>query len=293
MGSWKYKVTVGLEWIRNFGNEDKGIGTGPDISATATSLIKTTFWLVLVLFAPVSLSAQETDPEVSEQVWANLVLSFPRSEKLYLEYDIEAARQVSSGEPWRSFYGTGLVEYYPNSFIDLTGDLATGFTQQSEAEHSFEVTARVGFRLHLLTQIINNSWFKDHRPERMSGSRFSIANYARIELRNFNYSGERPSSHGVRFRDRIEFKVALNEPNLATDGVWYLMADGEWFVPMSSEEAPERFAQKFRVRAGIGYRRDYKWRFELVAMRDDARDTLDEEFEVEALMINFRAKWFF
>ena len=60
------------------------------------------------------------------------------------------------------------------------------------------------------------------------------------------------------------------------------MADAEWFVPMSTEEAPERFAQKFRARAGIGYRRDYKWRFELVAMRDDAKDTLDEEFEVEA-----------
>lgn len=29
-GSWKYKVAVGLEWIVDFGNEDKGIGTGSD-----------------------------------------------------------------------------------------------------------------------------------------------------------------------------------------------------------------------------------------------------------------------
>ena len=208
-------------------------------------------WLVLVLIAPVSLSAQETDPEASKQLWANLVLSFPRSEKLYLEYDIEAARQVSGGEPWRYLYGTGLVEYYPSGFIDLTGELSTGFTQQSEAENSFEATARLGLRLHLITQIFNSSWFKKHRPERMSGRKFGIAILARIEQRNFWYSGERQSSHDFRFRNRIESKFALNEPNLATDGVWYLMADAEWFVPMSSDEAPERFAKKFRARAGI------------------------------------------
>ena len=263
------------------------------MSCLQRTCLAASLWFVVSLILPVSLSAQETDPEVSEQLWANLVLSFPRSEKLYLEYDIEAARQVSGSEPWRYFYGTGLVEYYPNGFIDLTGELSTGFTQQSAEEDSFEVTARLGFRLHLLTQIVNNSWFKEHRPERMSGSRFSIANFARIEQRNFWYSGERPSSHDFRFRDRIEFKLALNEPSLATDGVWYLMADAEWFVPMSTEEAPERFAKKFRARAGVGYRRDYKWRFELLAMKDKARDTLEEEFEVEALMINFRAKWFF
>jgi hypothetical protein len=250
-------------------------------------------WLVLSLIVPVSLSAQETDPEISKQLWANLVLSLPQSEKLYFEYDIEAARQVSGGEPWRYLYGTGLVEYYPNGFLDLTGELSTGFTQQSAAENSFEATARLGFRLHLITQIFNSTWFKKVRPERMSGNKVSIANLARIEQRNFWYSGERPSSHDFRFRNRLEFKLALNEPNMATDGVWYLMADVEWFVPLSSDEAPERFAKKIRARAGIGYRRDYKWRFELVAMKDDARDTLEDEFEVEALMLNFRAKWFF
>jgi hypothetical protein len=109
----------------------------------------------------------------------------------------------------------------------------------------------------------------------MSGRKFGIENLARIEQRNFSYSGQRPSSHDFRFRDRVEFKFALNGPSLATDGVWYLMADAEWFVPMSSDEAPERFAKKFRARAGVGYRRNYKSRFELVAMKDEARDTLE------------------
>ncbi len=30
VGSWMYKLAVGLEWIASFGNEDKGIGSGAD-----------------------------------------------------------------------------------------------------------------------------------------------------------------------------------------------------------------------------------------------------------------------
>lgn len=29
-GSWKYKLAVGVEWVIEFGNEDKGIGSGSD-----------------------------------------------------------------------------------------------------------------------------------------------------------------------------------------------------------------------------------------------------------------------
>lgn len=30
IGSWKYRMAVGLEWILDFGNDDKGIGSGAD-----------------------------------------------------------------------------------------------------------------------------------------------------------------------------------------------------------------------------------------------------------------------
>ena len=29
-GAWKYKLAIGAEWIVDFGNEDKGIGSGSD-----------------------------------------------------------------------------------------------------------------------------------------------------------------------------------------------------------------------------------------------------------------------
>jgi hypothetical protein len=123
--------------------------------------------LLCALPFPTPLRAQESTEETSRQIWANLILSLPKSEKLYLEYDIEGARQVSGGEPWRYLYGTGLAEYYPNGYMDLTGELSTGFTKQSREEDSFEATVRLGVRLHLLDQIFNSSFIKEIRPERV------------------------------------------------------------------------------------------------------------------------------
>jgi hypothetical protein len=127
----------------------------------------------------------------------------------------------------------------------------------------------------------------------MSGKKFSIANLVRLEQRSFHYSGDRQSTSDSRFRNRVELKLAINEPNLATDGVWYLTGDAEWFVPLEDNEASERFATKFRLRAGIGYRYSYKWRFEIRAIRDTARQTLLGDIDVDALMLDLRVKWFF
>ena len=38
LGSWKYKLAVGVEWIVGFGNEDKGIGSGSDQIAPLVGL---------------------------------------------------------------------------------------------------------------------------------------------------------------------------------------------------------------------------------------------------------------
>jgi len=256
-------------------------------------LIPIFLFFCLSVFSSV-LSAGDLPGETSKQIWANFILSRPVSEKLYFEYDIEGARQVSGGEPWRYIYGTGLVEYYPSRWVDLTGELTTGFTQQSEQENSFEATARLGIRLHLVNQIFNSPLVTKIRPERMSGKKFSMALLSRVEYRNFWYDGDRPSASDTRWRNRLEFKVALNEPSLATDGVWYLMADAEWFTPLEDNEAPERFATKLRSRLGIGYRRSYEWRIEALAIRDETRETLDdEEVDIEALMLDLRIKWFF
>lgn len=270
--------------------------TRSSVDVTGTVAVRTLLigLIVMALVAPGAARAQDEQDASSTQLWTNYILSFPRSEKLYVEYDIETAHQVSGGDPWHYLYGTGMVEYYPSKIFDLTGELVTGYTNQSAQENSFEASLRLGVRLHFLSQIFQHSGFVEKlRPERLPASRLGIANLARFEQRNFWYSGDHTSSHDLRFRDRVELKYAINKRTLAVDGVVYLMADAEWFVNLTGDDAAERFATKSRVRAGLGYRLGYKWRFDVLAQRDDARDTLDDEFKVEAYMIDLRVKMFF
>lgn len=239
------------------------------------------------------LNAQEPPRDPSRQFWANLILARPTTEKLYLEYDIEGAYEVSDEDPFRSLFGTGMVEYYPKAWLDWTGELVTGVSRLSLEERVFEATVRLGVRFHVGNSVFWSFLPKKSRPEIFPAKKYSAGVLIRLEHRNFWYSTDRPSTADLRFRGRVEFKFALNKPNLGTDGVWYLMADLEGFMPLGDEQAAQRFATKGRTRFGFGYRRSYQWRFEILAQRDKARETLEDEIDVEAYMIDLRVKWYF
>ena len=240
-------------------------------------------------------NAQESEPpkDISEQLWVNLVLARPVSQKLYVEIDIEHAREVSREDGFRYIYGTGMVEYYPKPWLDLTGELVAGRNRLTSIENSNEVSVRLGTRFHLGNNVFWAWLPKKSRPEILPDRRYNFGVLLRYEHRNFWYSTDRPSTADARFRGRIEFKIALNKPNMGTDGVWYLMTDLEGFVPLADDEAAELFATKARARLGFGYRWNYAWRFEILAQRDKARETLEGEIDVEAHMIDLRVKWFF
>ena len=215
------------------------------------------------------------------------------SEKLYLEYDIEGAYSVSDEHPFRSLFGTGMAEYYSKAWLDWTGELVTGYSHLNVEESSFEATVRLGVRFHVGNSVFWSFLPKKSRPEIFPAKKYNFGILFRLEHRNFWYTTDRPSTADLRFRGRVEFKFALNKPNLGTDGVWYLMADLEGFMPLGVDEAAERFATKGRTRFGFGYRQSYKWRFEILAQRDKARETLKDEIDVEAYMVDLRVKWFF
>jgi len=238
----------------------------------------------LALFAAVAAAQEETPAEVSNQIWGNVILAYPRSARLYTELDLEPKVQVSGGEPWRNVDATPLVEFYPYSLIDLTAEVTVGRTRQSQEEKSWELTPRIGIRFHLVKRL----WSQfDH--ERIPLSRLSLANLWRLEYRNLWYSGDHLSSHQARIRNRTELKLALNNDKLSVDGTLYLFTDLEFFIPLG-EDVPERFATKWRIRAGFGYRLSRKWRFEALYIRDFGRETLDEEGDIEMNALNLRLK---
>jgi hypothetical protein len=195
---------------------------------------------------------------------------------------------VSGGERWRNLDATPLLEFYPKDWLDLTAEATVGFTHQFSGLDTFEVTPRIGVRVHLFQSV----WGHLPHPERLPASRLSLGNLLRLESRHFWYSDDQGSSHEWRLRNRAEAKFALNRGNLSEDGTLYLIADAEFYVPLG-DETPERFSTKFRTRLGLGYRFDYRKRLEFLYIRDNSRSTLEEDFEKDANIFDFRLKIFF
>jgi hypothetical protein len=72
-----------------------------------------------------------------------------------------------------------------------------------------------------------------------------------------------------RVRNRIEFLYPVNCPKLTDDGALCATGDLEWF--WTAENLEERYASRQRIRAGIGHRRSYAWRFEALYVWDRSR----------------------
>ena len=82
--------------------------------------------------------------------------------------------------------------------------------------------------------------------------------------------------------------MPLNKEKLTDDRARYLLADWEWFMPVSEPE--ERFANKQRIRTGLGYRRSFAWRFEALYMWTRSRNTIEEGFKTDDNAIDIRVK---
>lgn len=254
------------------------------------SAVSAALFLSLTLFSGLALAPSDAlgEDDTSKQIWADLILGFPQSDKLYFDVGLRTEQQVSGGEPYRAYQAVPLVAYFPGSWVDLIGDFVFKYTNQADGLNTFELRPRIGARFHILAN------FRERRGfERIPTSKFYIGTLLRLEWRNFRYSDGRPNEKDTRFRARIETKIALNQSKLNQPGTLSVLFDGEAFVTLSDEAASERFASKFRVRIGLKYRFSYKYRLELLYLGDDNRDPEDEDLSVDTRMLDLKLKVLF
>lgn len=224
--------------------------------------------------------------EASNQFWANLTLGFSKGEKLYFELDAEPKIQSGGADVFRNIDFTPAVEFYPTDWIDLTGEAIVGFTQEYGDVESFEYTGRIGIRIQILS-----SDRKMLFPKRKGLGRIVLANWARIEYRNFYYPGDDLTEHSWRLRDRLEFNYPLNNARMSDPKTYYVLADAEAYFPLDQGIA-QTFASKVRVRAGLGYRASNTWRVDVLFIRDWSRNTI-EAYDIAMNAIDIRFRWVF
>jgi hypothetical protein len=220
------------------------------------------------------------------QLWTNFTFDWIKSKRVTFGVDAEPKVLLSapSGDPWWATLDvTPSFEYSRGEWFDAVSELLVGRTRQTDDVNSTEVTPRIGFRLHLLSNL-RNALEKEKRPKR----RLVIRDLARLEWRNLWYSNDQPMSWTLRFRNRVEALWSLNRSKVTDDGAFYLQADDEWFWPL--DEPDERYAYKERVRAGLGYRRSFAWRFEALYVLDRSRKSASESFSTSDRVVELTMK---
>lgn len=245
----------------------------------------TALTMLLVGFASAPAAAQ-----ANKQLWGNVTLNWMPTNRLTYELDFEPKVLVKPkpDEPsWRNLDVTPNVEYALRNWLDLVGEIATGYTKQTDDVNTWEASPRVGVRFHLFSRGIPKRAprVRDLPPTR----RVVVRDLVRVESRNLFYTGaESGSDSSFRFRNRLELLLPLNKPKLTDDGARYWVADWEWFIPVS--EPGERFANKQRIRTGLGYRRNQAWRFEAFYIWMRSRDTLENGFTTSENILDLRVK---
>lgn len=208
----------------------------------------------------------------SEQIWNEYMLNLPFGNV----YNIEFAATYSTvlEQPkWRSLDVQVTPEYSLSQHVDLMAAVFAGKTFQNQALTTAEVREMLGARFHFT-------------PNRRVLTRLLV----RFEQRNQRDEETDLWSHSTRTRLRAETITPLNKKTMfAGDKLWYMILDAETFLVLD-QDVEERFANRFRLRAGVGYRLNYNLRFELVYTLQESKNTIGESFYTSDNIFRFRLK---
>lgn len=244
--------------------------------------------LLLFFFLVCFLSLQ---PKIAQgqdefQGWMNTIIGYNALNQFYLEADFEYKRLLSESEdPWNNLDVTLLGEFYPFRLLDLTIEIINGKTRQASDFSTYEATQRLGVRWYVFQQ--GHNIFRLSKGIEGVPRRLELSNFIRFEHRNFDYYDEMEPEQEWRFRNRTQFVVALNKKTLVENRTLRMLADIEFFIPFG-KDIKERYASKYRVRIGPGYRHTSRWRFDLFYQFDKSKDDINDRFNVTTHMVDLR-----
>ncbi|HWA33977.1 MAG TPA: DUF2490 domain-containing protein [Cyclobacteriaceae bacterium] len=223
---------------------------------------------VLLLAPPVLSSAQR-----SNQLWLDYQLDYPFANQ-YLFEVVASYQTVLDGQKWRNYNMSPTFEYQFFRRMDLIGTMPINYTLQKEGANTLGLDPALGARFHI-TQ----------------NKRIDSRLILKTEHRFFYQIEDKDWESSTRLRLKAEALIAINGPNLFADRLWHAILDYEEFFVMD-QQVNERFANRRRARLGVGYRLDYKNRFELIYTRQSTRDEIDGDFTSDDNIIQLRYKMY-
>src|SRR5262245_60080516 len=110
--------------------------------------------MILLVVALSGSTAAAEQPDM--QIWGEIMLDWIKSHSITLKLDIEPKVLVSkpSDDPgWATLDVTPSIEYSRGNWFDIVGELLVARTRQTDDLDSTEITPRIGFRFHVLSNL--------------------------------------------------------------------------------------------------------------------------------------------
>jgi Protein of unknown function (DUF2490) len=235
---------------------------------------KSFFIRLNILFASLSIGAISTVQGQTNQVWMDYVLNVPFANSYVFDTDVSYRTIVGNPNSWRTLSISPDIQRTITQRVDVMFAARTFFTQQETGYKTIELRPSLGMRYH----------FTQH-------NRVMLRCLITFEQRNLYYQEGSSWEHSNRIRLRPESIIAINHKSNFENHLWYGIADIEFFF-VTDHQLDERFANQVRIRAGLGYRLSYDWRFEFIYADQFARNNLDKDLEETSNIFRFRIKHF-
>lgn len=210
-----------------------------------------------------------------KQLWLDFQTSYPFANRYLLENTVSYQTIVDDENKWWNLSTTPTFEYALFTRLELLSEISIGYTLQKEGNTTFELMPMVGARFHV-TQ----------------GKRIDTRLIWRYQTRAFQQLETKEWDVSNRTRLRGEIYVSINHPNLFNDKLWYALADYEEFFVLD-QQLNERFANRRRGRIGLGYRHNYRHRFDVSYTIQSSRNEIEGEFLSTDNVIQLKYKLFF
>lgn len=232
--------------------------------------------IILVLFFTHWGFAQEKQVSYG-QLWFDFMTLYPMNNGIIYSANIGPRSLINEENGWRSFEMNNSFFYnVVGPWLDVGAGLYLDYTAESNTVDisTFELRPWAALRFDFFRNtkfwlLINNRW----------------------EQRHMFYFGDESKNTSYRYRIRPDLTYSVNKPNFWNDNLLYLTLNCELFYPFN-ENPDERFANFFVIRAGIGYRHTYNWRYHLVVQEQFAKNTINDQFNSASLILNLRLLYF-
>lgn len=208
----------------------------------------------------------------SLQMWNEYMLNMPFANQYNIEFAATYATALESPK-WRALDLQITPEVALTQHIDVLAAVLYSNTIQNAELSTSEVRATIGTRLHFT-------------PNARVQTRLLL----RLEQRNVIDQESSEWDHSTRSRVRAETVFPLNRDSMyAGDKLIYGVTDLEYFFVVD-QDIRERFANRMRVRAGLGYRVSYGLRLELMYTLQLSKNTVEDQFNTTDNILRVRIK---